>query len=266
MLSDSYCRDAMYDEYNALVKNDLKVVLNLALLMVGQFMSLTLRMCRILEIITQWKIHGLAKSKERKMLFLNGDVSQIVYMYPTRSVDPRFPNMVVVCKGHYGLKQASCAWFQPSSIALVQCIISSIHQELDMTDSGPFNYFLRISATCDSTVYAKSKLGLDRDLLSDPTLYSSLGGGIHYLTFTSPDITYVVQHIRLFVHDPWEPQLASLKQGFVMFVDALYAVSMKIYSKKILEDDKRGPYSKETPIRQDGFQRLRRAEKVKQSS
>ncbi|GJU24398.1 hypothetical protein Tco_1163019 [Tanacetum coccineum] len=31
--------------------------------------------------------------------------------------------------------------------------------------------------------------------------------------------------------------------------NASYAVSKKIYSKNILEDDKRGPYSKETPIR-----------------
>ncbi|GJZ00411.1 hypothetical protein Tco_0517840 [Tanacetum coccineum] len=31
--------------------------------------------------------------------------------------------------------------------------------------------------------------------------------------------------------------------------NASYAISKKIYSKNILEDEKRGPYSKETPIR-----------------
>nr|GEZ31339.1 ribonuclease H-like domain-containing protein [Tanacetum cinerariifolium] len=38
-----------------------------------------------------------------------------------------------------------------------------------------------------------------------------LAGGFQYLTFTRPDISYVVQQICLHMHDPREPHLAALK-------------------------------------------------------
>ncbi|GJZ70296.1 ribonuclease H-like domain-containing protein [Tanacetum coccineum] len=54
-------------------------------------------------------------------------------------------------------------------------------------------------ASCNPTrtsVDTESKLGADGDLVSDPTLYHSLVGGLQYLTFTRPDISYAVQQIR----------------------------------------------------------------------
>nr|GEU95280.1 ribonuclease H-like domain-containing protein [Tanacetum cinerariifolium] len=81
-------------------------------------------------------------------------------------------------------------------------IIGSLHQEFAMTDLGPFNYFLGISVTRDSSglflyqkkyvveifekenmvncnpsqtsVDTESKLGVGGDLISDPTMYRSL--------------------------------------------------------------------------------------------
>ncbi|GJR97504.1 ribonuclease H-like domain-containing protein [Tanacetum coccineum] len=41
----------------------------------------------------------------------------------------------------------------------------------------------------------ESKLGSDGDLVSYPNLYRSLAGSLQYLTFTRPDISYVVQQI-----------------------------------------------------------------------
>ncbi|GJT44895.1 ribonuclease H-like domain-containing protein [Tanacetum coccineum] len=105
-----------------------------------------------------------------------------------------------------------------SSTDLLQCIISSLHKEFDMTDLGALNYFLGISITRDSIgiflsqkkyalklldmahmancnptrmpVDTESKLGFDRDPIFDPTLYRSLASGLQYLTFTRSLVTY----------------------------------------------------------------------------
>ncbi|GKC61729.1 ribonuclease H-like domain-containing protein [Tanacetum coccineum] len=89
-----------------------------------------------------------------------------------------------------------------SSQPLLQRIIASLHQEFSMTDLGSLNYFLGISVTRDSSglflsqkkyaieilekahmvscnpsrtpVDTESKLGVDGDPVSDPTLYRSL--------------------------------------------------------------------------------------------
>ncbi|GJY22683.1 ribonuclease H-like domain-containing protein [Tanacetum coccineum] len=123
-----------------------------------------------------------------------------------------------------------------SSTALLQCIITLLHSEFAMTDLGSLNYFLGISAQrsksglflsqskfakeilkrvhmqhckpCKTPVDTKSKLGSD----GDPTLYRSLVGALQYLTFTRPDISYVVQHICLYMHDPRDPHFSALKR------------------------------------------------------
>ncbi|GKE91191.1 ribonuclease H-like domain-containing protein, partial [Tanacetum coccineum] len=112
--------------------------------------------------------------------------------------------------------------------------------EFSMKDLGSLNYFLGISVTRDSTwlfvcqhKYAieilewagmvncypsqtpidnKSKLGDIGDIISDLTLYRSLACSLQYLTFTRPDISYVVQQVCLYMHDPWEPYFSALKR------------------------------------------------------
>ncbi|GKA86600.1 ribonuclease H-like domain-containing protein [Tanacetum coccineum] len=61
----------------------------------------------------------------------------------------------------------------------------------------------------------ESKHGFDGDMVSDSTLYCSLEGGLRYLTFTRPDISYAVQQICLHMHDPREPHFGALKGLFV---------------------------------------------------
>nr|GFA70281.1 ribonuclease H-like domain-containing protein [Tanacetum cinerariifolium] len=127
-----------------------------------------------------------------------------------------------------------------SSTYLLQQVITSLHNEFDMTDLEALNYFLVISATRHSTglflsqkqyaiellarahmtncnpsrtlVDTDSKLGLKGVPVQDPTLYHSLAGGLQYLTFTRPNISYAVQQICLYMHDPREPYLAALKR------------------------------------------------------
>ncbi|GJT33289.1 ribonuclease H-like domain-containing protein [Tanacetum coccineum] len=58
----------------------------------------------------------------------------------------------------------------------------------------------------------ESKLGADGDLVFDLTLYRSLAGSLQYLTFTRPNISYVVQQVCLYMHDPREPHFSALKR------------------------------------------------------
>ncbi|GJW05107.1 ribonuclease H-like domain-containing protein [Tanacetum coccineum] len=61
-------------------------------------------------------------------------------------------------------------------------------------------------------VNTESKLGGDGDPVSDPTFYQSLTGSLQYLTFTRLDISYAVQQVCLYMHDPWEPHFSALKR------------------------------------------------------
>nr|GFB94397.1 ribonuclease H-like domain-containing protein [Tanacetum cinerariifolium] len=63
-----------------------------------------------------------------------------------------------------------------------------------------------------SSVDIESKLGDGGTLVVDPTLYWSLASSLQYLTFTRPDITYVVQQVCLYMHDPREPHFSTLKR------------------------------------------------------
>ncbi|GKB34570.1 ribonuclease H-like domain-containing protein [Tanacetum coccineum] len=339
-LKDPQWRNAMYDEYNALVKNDTWLLVprpagvnmvrsmwlfkhkfhadgtlsryKARLVANGSSQQLgvdfdetfspvvkpaTIRTVLSLAVSRQWPIHQL----DVKNAFLNGDLSEIVYMnQPPGFVDSRYPRHVCLLqRSLYGFKQAPRTWFKrfagyatragfahsrcdsslfifrqgsqvaylliyvddiiltASSTALLHQIIASLHKEFDMTDLGALNYFLGISAdrtsiglflsqrkyalqllerahmvNCNPSrtlVDAKSKLGPKGVPVQDPTLYRSLAEGLQYLTFTRPDLSYAVQQICFYMHDPREPHFAALKRilryvrGTVDFGLQLYA-------------------------------------------
>ncbi|GKE59887.1 ribonuclease H-like domain-containing protein [Tanacetum coccineum] len=142
-----------------------------------------------------------------------------------------------------------------SSSDLLQQIISSLHQEFAMTDLGSLNYFLGISVTQDSSrmflsqkkyavkilkrvgmvhcnpsrtpIDTESKLGTTGDEVSDPTLCRSLAGSLQYLTFTRPNISYVVQQVYLYMHD--EPLFSALKQ-ILCYVRGTLDYGLKLFS------------------------------------
>nr|GEV12813.1 ribonuclease H-like domain-containing protein [Tanacetum cinerariifolium] len=118
-------------------------------------------------------------------------------------------------------------------------VSSLLHAEFAMTDLGPLNYFLGISATrttsgiflsqtkyateilgraqmlncnpCRNPVDTEKKLGPKGSPITDPTLYRSLAGALQYLTFTRPDLSYAVQQLCLYMRDPREPHLNAMK-------------------------------------------------------
>lgn len=109
-----------------------------------------------------------------------------------------------------------------------------------MKDLGPLHYFLGVSVERSTSGFLTERKYID-DILSrakmencnpclmpvdtssklpaatgspvdDPTMFRSLAGALQYLTFTRPDISYAVQQICLFMHDPRAPHLAALKR------------------------------------------------------
>ncbi|GJU46422.1 ribonuclease H-like domain-containing protein [Tanacetum coccineum] len=126
-----------------------------------------------------------------------------------------------------------------------------------MTDLGPLNYFLGISVTRDSSglflspkkcaieildkahmdncnpsltpIDTEFKLGSDGDPVSYPTLYQSLAGSLQYLTFTQPDISYAVQQVCLYMHDPREPYFSALKR-ILWYVRSTLDYGLQLFS------------------------------------
>ncbi|KAJ9558152.1 hypothetical protein OSB04_012766 [Centaurea solstitialis] len=127
-----------------------------------------------------------------------------------------------------------------SSSTLISMVISKLSSEFPMSDLGPLSFFLGIAASrsqsglflsqsafaqeilaradmvscnpCSTPADTKTKLAVDGEPVSDPTLYRSLAGALQYLTFTRPDIAYAVQQVCLFMHDPRLPHLNALKR------------------------------------------------------
>ncbi|GJY33887.1 ribonuclease H-like domain-containing protein [Tanacetum coccineum] len=78
--------------------------------------------------------------------------------------------------------------------------------------------FLR-ALVCITVIHARLPLiqslswGADGLLVSVLTLYGSLAGALQYLTFTRPNLSYAVHQVCLYMYDPREPHLASLKRS-----------------------------------------------------
>lgn len=114
---------------------------------------------------------------------------------------------------------------------LCNLIMSKLSYEFAMKDLGPISYFLDISVTRHSSgmflsqhkyaeeiteraamssckpsstlVDTKAKLsGISCNPYYDPSKDRILVGALQYLTFTRLDISYAIQQVCLFMHDP----------------------------------------------------------------
>ncbi|GJR15020.1 ribonuclease H-like domain-containing protein [Tanacetum coccineum] len=163
----------------------------------------------------------------------------------------------VFLHGLYRLLRLDFRVLTASSSTLLQHVIGSLHAEFSMTDLGPLNYFLGISVTrntsemflsqskyatevleranmldcnpCRTLVDTYTKLAADGDLVFDPTLYRILAGALQYLTFTRLDISYVVQQICIFMHDPRESHFSALKR-ILRYVRGTLDYGLQLYS------------------------------------
>ncbi|GJU71121.1 ribonuclease H-like domain-containing protein [Tanacetum coccineum] len=225
--NDPNWKNSMTNEYNALIKNNTWTL-------VPRPMDTNIVRC-------MWLFHHkyLADgtlSRYKACLVANGS-TQIEGI----NVDETFSPVVKPgIDTAYLLLYVDDVLLTASSEILLHRIITSIHQEFSITDLGSLNYFLGISVThdslgmflsqrkyaieildrdhmvnynpCQNPIDTESKLGDDGDLVSDPTLYRCLAGSLQYLTFTRPDISYVVQQVCLHMHDPREPYFSALKR------------------------------------------------------
>jgi hypothetical protein len=127
-----------------------------------------------------------------------------------------------------------------SSEALHRSIVSSLTTEFSMKDLGHLHHFLGMVVSwsttgmflsqrhhilelldhagmsgckpCTTPIDTNAKLFANGPPVADATDYHALAGALQWLTFTRPDISYAVQQICLYMHDPREPHLALIKR------------------------------------------------------
>ncbi|GJQ94001.1 ribonuclease H-like domain-containing protein [Tanacetum coccineum] len=87
---------------------------------------------------------------------------------------------------------------------------------------------------CRTPIDTESKLGADGDPVSDLTLYRSLAGSLQYLIFTRPDISYAVQQVCLYMHDPREPHFSALKR-ILRYVQGTLDYGLQLFSSSTLD-------------------------------
>ncbi|GKB45932.1 ribonuclease H-like domain-containing protein [Tanacetum coccineum] len=142
----------------------------------------TIRTILNLAISRYWHVHQL----DVKSAFLHGDLSEIIYMHqPPGFRDSTHPDYIF---SRMFLSQRKYAM--------------KILERAHMLHCNPSR----------TLVDTKSKLSDDGAPISDPTLYRILAGSLQYLTFTCPNISYVVQQVFLYMHDPREPHFLALKR------------------------------------------------------
>ncbi|GJW19138.1 ribonuclease H-like domain-containing protein [Tanacetum coccineum] len=190
----------------------------------------TIRTIFNLVVSRQWPIYQL----DMNNAFLHGHLKETVYMHqPPGFTDSAHSDYVCLLqKSLYDLKQAPelgfndflAMLFEPVSITakLTHLFSSFTRGQTQLTYYYTWMIsFLQLlllhSCNVSSLYYmtpidTEKKLGPEGSLVTDPTLYRSLAGSLQYLTFTRPDLSYAVQQLCLYMHDPREPHLNAMKR------------------------------------------------------
>ncbi|XP_071713967.1 uncharacterized mitochondrial protein AtMg00810-like [Rutidosis leptorrhynchoides] len=148
-----------------------------------------------------------------------------------------------------------------SSTSLCTFIMALLAREFAMKDLGNLSYFLGIHVSRNSEglflnqnkyaseiieradlvncnpvktpVDTNGKLSSSKGKpYSKPTLYRSLCGALQYLTFTRPDIFYVVQQVCLHMHDPRECHMDALKR-IIRYIQGTFSFGLQLTRSSI---------------------------------
>ncbi|GJV10143.1 ribonuclease H-like domain-containing protein [Tanacetum coccineum] len=147
-----------------------------------------------LAVSRRWPIHQL----DVKNAFLNGDLSETVYMHqPLGFVDSRYPHHVCLLqRSLYGLKQAPRAWFQRFADYATRAGFTPSH--------------------CDSSLF----------------IYTQ-GSQVAYLLLYMDDIFltafFLFQQICLYMHDPRESHFVALKR-ILRYVQGTLDLGLHLYA------------------------------------
>ncbi|GJT32503.1 ribonuclease H-like domain-containing protein [Tanacetum coccineum] len=173
----------------------------------------TIRIVLSIALSRNWRVHQI----DVKNAFLNGDLSEIVYMYqPPGFMDSRSPH-------HHGTEVAYLLIYvdeiilTASSTYLLQCI--SVTRDSTGMFLSQKKYAMKLldrvhMASCNPTrtpFNTESKLNVDGDLISDPTLYRSLAALKRILRYVRGTLNFGLQL--------YAPSIGS----FVSYSDANWA-------------------------------------------
>nr|GEU69842.1 ribonuclease H-like domain-containing protein [Tanacetum cinerariifolium] len=220
-LSNPNWQDAMYDEYNALIKNNTWVlILKPPNINVLRSMWLFRHKYHAGGSLSRYKARLVANGRSQQFGFDCHDTFNLVIKPATirtvlsLALSRNCPIHQLDVKNAFLNSDLSETVYMYQPLDLLKRIISSLYKEFGMTDLGVLNYFFGISVTRDST----SIFYLKRNMLLSfwPgfiwLIVIQLGRGLWYLTFTLPDTSYAVQQVCLHMHDTREPHLASLNR------------------------------------------------------
>nr|GEX83117.1 ribonuclease H-like domain-containing protein [Tanacetum cinerariifolium] len=214
-LKDPNWCNAMYDEYNALVKNDTWLLVP--------------RPVGVNMVRSTWlfkhKFHAdgtLSRYKAR--LVANGSSHKLgvdfdeTFSLVVKPATIRTVLSLVV--SHDIILIASC-------LALLQQIIGSLNNELDMTDLGALNYFLGISVDRTPTGLFLSQKKYALQLLKHAHMVTC--NPSQKPVDTVSKLGLKVQQICLYMHDPREPHLDALKR-ILRYVQGTLDLGLHLYA------------------------------------
>ncbi|GJY31347.1 retrovirus-related pol polyprotein from transposon TNT 1-94 [Tanacetum coccineum] len=168
-----------------------------------------------------------------KIAFLNGIPREEVYGSQLDGfVDPKNPNHVYkLKKALYGLKQAPRAWYylllsfllsQKFSKGTVDPTLFIRREGKDillMSMMGKLSFFLGLQISqMDTPMVEKSKLDEDpQGKVVDPTRYRRMIGTLMYLTYSRPDLVFVVCMCARYQAKPTEKHLHAVKSAIALW-------------------------------------------------